>query len=379
MTTAVDDWLRLDPSPGSAERRFRVLAYLGVGLFAVYLAATVAGAPASTLGIVFSFLVVPVPAAAWWAYAMSQGQLRRPILLLASAATLWLLGALVWQGFDIANGNKVPAEPGVWDALFVTARLLVIAALVVALRSLISFRLAVLDAIVVIAAGLAIGAPFVHVGLEHGATAATVFTLNLPLLSIVTLMLVASAVLGSWEGIPRSLAMLGLAEIPLMVGNLIYGYKAVQETYDDDRWADLSWAAGAIMVMLAASVIVLGIDRPARLPARPRIPDQPPGARSVLLLSLGALSLSLGVATYGLLVESRGLSRWSGSSQAWRSLSRWRFARVTQCEPLKWHMRDSIGRSSRPNARRTNSHSQTTRSVRPTLRSAQRRSPLLKP
>ena len=99
---------------------------------------------------------------AWWAYARAPAQLRRPVLLLALGATMWLIGSVVWEAFYLAAGNKVPRPPGVWDAFFIAAQLLVIAALVVAMRSLISVRLATLDVVIVTAAGIALAAPFVR-------------------------------------------------------------------------------------------------------------------------------------------------------------------------------------------------------------------------
>jgi hypothetical protein len=85
-------------------------------------------------------------------------------------------------------------------------------------------------------------------------------------------MLIAAAALGSWDGLPRSLALFGLGEIGLIVGSLIYSYAAVQGHFTDDRWANLGWTAGAELSMLAAATIVLGIDRPLQLPARHRVP-----------------------------------------------------------------------------------------------------------
>src|SRR5262249_53353329 len=150
--------------------------------------------------------------------------LRRPFHLFAWAATLWLAGSAVWEAFYRAAGDKVPHPPGVWDAFFIAAQLLVIAAFVVATRSFISARLATLDAVVVLAAGLALGAPFVRHGLENGADAGSIVTLNRPILSIVVLMILASAALGTWEGVPLSIAMVGLAEVALTIGNLVYAF-----------------------------------------------------------------------------------------------------------------------------------------------------------
>jgi hypothetical protein len=103
------------------------------------------------------------------------------------------------------------------------------------------------------------------------------------------------------------MAMLGLSEAALTVGNLIYAFEAVQNRYVDARWASLAWYAGGIIALLGASTLILGIDRPVRLARSSRIPDHAAGAPYVLSISLGALLLSCGVAGYGLSVGSRGL------------------------------------------------------------------------
>ena len=278
---------------------------------AVYVAhftAAIAGAPKVLVSLAFVLFVLPVPFLGWWAFARAPGNLRRPFLLLALAATLWLSGTLVWYVYYFAGGRVIPEPPGPWDAFFVPALLLVIGAIVIALRSLISFSLAALDACVLVAAGVTLAAPFVRHSIDRGVSAESIFTLNRPLLSIVTLMLLVSALLGSWEGLPRSIALVGLGEIPLTIGSLIYGYAAVQGMYTQNKWANLAWALGGAIFTLGALVMILGLDRPVRLPLRARIPNHPAGSRSVLLLSLAALGLTLTVAGYGLVIEARGLA-----------------------------------------------------------------------
>jgi hypothetical protein len=296
------------PPSRSGTRRFRVLSLLGAAGFVTYAFAVAFGAPRPVLTFVFTGVMILVPPSVWWAYARAPAVLRGPVLLLAIAATSWLIGSAVWQVFYVTGGDKVPHPPGVWDIFFVGAQLLVIAALVIAMRSLISFRLASLDALIVTAAGVALAAPFVRHGLENGVNVSSVFTLNRPILSIVILMLVASAALRSWEGLPLSMAMLGLAEAVLTVGNLIYAFEAVQNRYVDERWATLAWGGGAIIALLAASTLILRIDRPVRLATAARIPNHAVGASRVLLGSLAGLLLSCGVAGYGLTIGSRGLT-----------------------------------------------------------------------
>jgi hypothetical protein len=306
MIPADDAQVLAHPAPG--ERRFRRFVLLIAAIYAAHFAAAIAGAPKTLVSLAFALFVLPVPFLGWWAYTRAAPNLRRPLLLLATAATLWLAGTLVWYAYYFAGGRVIPEPPGVWDAFFVPALLLVIAAIVIALRSLISFRLAALDACVLIAAGVTMAAPFVRHSLERSVSAESLFTLNRPLLSIVTLMLLVSAVLGSWEGLPRSIALVGLGEIPLTIGNLIYGYAAVQGEYTQNKWANLGWALGGAIFTLGALVIILGLDRPVRLRVGKGIPNHPAGSRPVLLLSLAALALTLTVAGYGLLIDARGLA-----------------------------------------------------------------------
>lgn len=302
------EWLRPPPTRPAGERRFQLLAVAVLTIFTAYLAATLAGAPRETSRFVFSIVVFPVPFVVWWAFARAPENLRRTVLLCAWAATLWLIGSLVWYGFFVAAGNKVPPAPGVWDSFFIGARLLLIAAVVAAMRSLVSVRIALLDACVIVAAGVALGATFIGRGLEENTSAATLVTLNRPVLGIVTLMLIGSAALTSWDGMPRSIALLGLGEIGLTAGSLIYSYAAVQGEFVDDRWANLAWAAGAGFSTLAASVLILRIDRPVRFPGRHRAPGHPAGSRAALLVTLMAITLTLGSATYGLVTDRRNVA-----------------------------------------------------------------------
>ena len=77
----------------------------------------------------------------------------------------------------------------------------------VAMRSLISFRIAILDVWALCAATFALGAAFIWRGLEDGVSAGSLITLNRPILGIVTLVLLSSAALGSWQGLPLSVVI----------------------------------------------------------------------------------------------------------------------------------------------------------------------------
>ena len=308
MSVHQSEWLRPVATRPDRERTFRLLSVAAVVLLVVYLAATLAGMPRATSSLIFSVVVFPVPFLAWWAYARSPRELRSMWLLGAWAATSWFVGSLVWYAFFLANGSVVPTPPGWWDVFFAGAQLLLIAAVASAMRSFALMRIAALDACVITSAGIALGAAFVGRGLENNVSVVTLVPLNRPILGIVTLMLIAAAALGSWDGLPRSLALFGLGEIGLIVGSLIYSYAAVQGHFTDDRWANLGWTAGAELSMLAAATIILGIDRPLQLPARHRIPGHPIGSRAALLVTLVAIVLTLGVAAYALLGDRRNVA-----------------------------------------------------------------------
>jgi hypothetical protein len=302
------EWLRLVAPRRQGEQKFKLLAATALVLFLATLAAALAGAPPLTSSVVYGVAVLPLPFVAWWGYARAPEGRRTTWLLCSGAATLWLVSSLIRYGLFLANHSFVLNPPGWWDIAFAGAQLLLIAAIVAAIRSFALVRLAALDACVISSACIALGAALIGRGLERDASAATLTILNRPLLGIVTLMLLTVAALGSWEGIPRSLILLGLGETGLTIGNLLYSYAAFQGRYENDRWANLGWVAGAELSVLAASSVLIGVDRPLRLPVRHRVPGHLLGSRATLLVTLLAIALTLGVATYGLTDEHRNVA-----------------------------------------------------------------------
>ena len=282
-------------------RRFQLLVALTGLVVAAYVAATLVGASEGALDLAFTVAVVTLPPFAWWAFARAPAELRSFLLLLGLAASFWLAGSLIWYGYFLANGQKVPSPPGPWDAAFLIAYALALGAVYVGFRRVISLRLVALDSSVLAAAALAFGAALVGHGLAKGVSAASVVPILRPLLGIVMIALLASAALHRWEGLPVPVALVGAGQVCLTVGSFVYAFEAVQSDYINDRWADLGWFAGAIVSLLAASTVVLGINEPVRqLARRPAaIPNEPVGAKGVLLLAVGALAVTLGVALDG--------------------------------------------------------------------------------
>ena len=74
------------------------------------------------------------------------------------------------------------------------------------------------------------------------------------------------------------------------------------------RWANLGWTTGAGFSILAASVMIPGRDRPARLPGRHPIQGRVDGLRVVLPVAFVAIASTLGVAVDGLITDRAGVT-----------------------------------------------------------------------
>ena len=295
----------LDESRAPLEdRRFLTLCGVLAALVAGYAGATLAGASSVVLSLFFLVPMVPVPVVAWWATVRAPAEQRTMWALLASAASLWMVGLVVWYAVYAANGNTIPDSPGPWDVEYVAAFALSLAGYVLGFRRAIRLRHVALDAAVAIAAALAVGTALVAEGLTDGLSPALLVALARPIFGILTLAVIVSAALGAWEGLPLSTVLLGAGQLPMIGGHLVYSYAAVQGNYVDDRWTDLCWATGATLFILAAATVILRLDRPVRPSRTADIPNHPLGARAMLSVALGALLVTVGVAAYGEATET---------------------------------------------------------------------------
>lgn len=305
------------PTLGGEERRFLVLSAFAAWFVLAYSVATVAGAPGSVLSTSFTMTVPLVAPLAWWAFAKAGPELRVLCGFLAPAATLWLLGSLVWFYYFVEAGNKVPPPAGPWEVAFVAAYALAAAGLYAGMRRAISLRRAALDASVVSAAGIALGAALAGRELESGVTAQALVTFVRPLFGVLVLALLASAALGRWQGLPLSVVLVGVGQAFLTIGGVVYSYDAVHRQDVDLRWAQLGLLPGAVVSMLAAAVIILGIDRPVRLARPGEIPGHRAGARVVLYVGVCGLAVTVAVAFYGQLTEREAVLFAGLATSAW--------------------------------------------------------------
>jgi len=99
MSVYESEWLRHGAPRPAGERRFHLFTLAALTIFGAYVIATVAGAPRDTLSLVSAVVVLPVPLVGWWAYVRAPANLRATFLLCAWAASLWLVGSVIWYGF----------------------------------------------------------------------------------------------------------------------------------------------------------------------------------------------------------------------------------------------------------------------------------------
>jgi hypothetical protein len=307
-----------------ADRRLQVLCVGAAGLVVTYTAAASLGASSIALNLILTVAVGIVAVLGWGAFVRAPEPIRPMCSFLAPAATCWFVGTIVWDYDFIADGRSTSPPLGPWDPIFAAAYVLALAAVFVGMRTVISLRHAALDASVIVAAGLALAA--VGHGLENGVSFDSLGTLVRPTLGIVMLTLIVSAALGAWQGLPLSLVLFGVGQVCLTLGGLVYTFSVVEDGSVDLRWTGIAIASGAAFSIVAAGVIVLGLDRPVRLVSEMRIPRHAVGAKGVLYAALGALATTLGVAVYGHFMANGAVlavglltSGWVGAAMAFRA------------------------------------------------------------
>lgn len=284
---------------GPASRGLRLPTELAAGFILAYVGATLAGVPSPLLSLVFNVPMALVLMGAWWALLRAPTEIRRLWLLLSLAATCWGIGTIGWTIQFEANGEHIPTPPTIWDIPFVCSLLLVLAAVVIAIRGSVVLRHAALDAVVVTAAGLALGTAFVVQVVGRDPSLRALATLNRPVLGVVTLVLIASAAAGSSEGIRRSTALLGLGQVFLVCGHLIYAAESIGGGPLHDRWPDAAWATGAVISLLAAVAVIQDNDPLIRF--GPPISDSahPRGSRIAIGLAFAGFLVAIGVGFWG--------------------------------------------------------------------------------
>lgn len=283
--------------PARGSRRFLVaVACTGVFLL-VYLGAKLLGASGGFLGAGFALPLLAIAPVGWLALLRAPPGQRHLWTIYSAAATCALIGGILWSRAFVAHHVPLVA-PGPWDICFFVAYAIAVVGAYAAVRGAISFRHAALDSFVIVAAGFAVGTALVSRGLEGGVEPGSLTTVVRPVLGVVMLTLIASALLER-EGVLLSIALVGAGQAFFTIGSFLYSYDAVQGQYTDAPWVYVAWTPGFGLSILAGAVVILGVDRRLQPFPPSSIAGHPRGAKAVLHGSLAALAVSVATAFYG--------------------------------------------------------------------------------
>jgi len=93
--------------------------------------------------------------------------------------------------------------------------------------------------------------------------------------------------------------LLGIGQIFLTIGHLIYSYQALGGGTLDDRWCDVSWAAGAVVSVIGGLCVIVRSDPLVAFGAPIVDSAHPRGARTALFVGVAMTGTSMVVALIG--------------------------------------------------------------------------------
>ncbi len=285
----------------------------------IYWAMTLAGAPSPLLSTVFTATLVFLPPLVWWAALRAPDELRRFGLLVATAATLQLVGSVLWYVAFLKNGSRVPEPPGFWTPFLHLALIFGVAGAWVGVRKALDLRQAALDYSIVFAAASAVAVAAVGQRFETGLSAASLDAAVRPFFNVMMVTLVGSATLGRWQGLPLPVGLFGVAQLFSASGDLLFGYLTAQNAYVDDRWTGLLWFTGAVIAMFAAATMICRVDRPILGLAREPLPSVSP--RALFVAFAAAFAVAQSVTLYGALADHLAALLVGIAAVAWIALA----------------------------------------------------------
>lgn len=260
-------------------------------------AATIAHLDQQPLDLVFTAIVITVFAVCCLAVARAPAHLRRFAALSMSALFFETVHNALWQFHHLLGGRAHVVGSVTWMVLLWIALALGAAAAWVGVRDIVRPRDALLDYSIVVAAAASIAVAIVgHI--DSGWSFATTSAVLRYLLSLLTVVIIASATLGRWQALPIPVGLVGLSLVFDAAGFLWMSYFISMGAHTTNRWPTALWFTAAVLAMLAALCLIVGIDRPIRL-ARHALPGTSP--LSLLVPALAALAVATGVAVRGAL------------------------------------------------------------------------------
>lgn len=290
-----------DSDSRRVQRCRRLATAAGIVLLAYWIA-TIANVSPGVLNLAFTLVVIVIFPAGWLAVRNAPTHLRRFATLGVGALFFQIIANVLWYIEYLDRSSAHLPALGVWSAFLYLAFILGIGAAFVGVRDILHPRDAFLDYSIVIAAAASIGVAIIGHHFHGGWSITTADLILHPLLSLLIIVIIGSAALGRWQALPVPVGLVGISLLFDAVGFLWASYFQAEGAYTSDRWPNLMWFTCAVIVLLAALVIVAGIDRPIRL-ARKAVPGVSP--LPLLATALVALALGAGVALHGALTHSR--------------------------------------------------------------------------
>jgi len=279
-------------------------SYLLAGAMAIvvllaYWAATIVNVSQPLLNMVFTVVVVLVLPVAGYSAFRAPAELRLFVAVVVAAFLFQVVGSVLWEVAYLGTHGALP-HIGYWTPFMYAAILLALVGVWAGMRGVLHPRDALLDYSIVVAAAasVAILSTEHHGSIALSASPASIDAVVRPLLSLLVLVLLASAALGRWQTLPLPVGLVGIALLFDASGLLLQSYFIADGIYRTDRWTNAVWITGLLAAFLAALVILARLDRPVRLSREP-LPGVSP--MPLLVVATTAWGVSGGVALDGYL------------------------------------------------------------------------------
>lgn len=256
--------------------RCRTLAVLGGGVLVAYWVATLLAVDEGALNLAFTVVVILVLPVGWWAVLAAPAQLRRFVALAVGALSSQVIGSILWYVEYLHRSSGMLPSLGYWSPLMYLALVMAAAAAWTGVRGILRPRDVMLDCSIVVAAAASVAFAVTEHHLRRAGWSLTAVDAMLrPLLSLLIVVLIVSAVLGRWQALPLAMGLFGASLLVDAGGLLFASYFESRGVYTNDRWPDLLWCTAAVIALFAALTIIARIDRPLRL-SREALPGVSP-------------------------------------------------------------------------------------------------------
>jgi hypothetical protein len=248
-------------------------------------------------------------------------RLRRSELIAVTGIALLVAdaGMILWYGAH--HGVRPTNLPmlGYWTPLFYLAVVIAAVAAWGVARDVLRARDAILVCSIIAVAAAAVGVAVADQHLRRtGLALGTLDAMVRPLLSLLIVTLLVSALLGRGGSLSLSVGLIGAGMAATSGGQLWASYIETRGGSGSDRWPDLLWFGSSVFVLLAAVTIISGRDRPLRV-SRSAVPGPNPALLAVVIT--GAWGAAGAVLVHGLLVSDTAEITAGGAAFTWIAMA----------------------------------------------------------